>query len=63
MLSNNFVFVLALTPLVSAHGKVTVVTGNAGGNGTALGIRGGVVPGTGPNSKVNPSALFSATLS
>lgn len=52
MLSNLFLFALALSPLVSAHGKVTVVTGNAGGNGTALAIQGGVVPGTGPNSKV-----------
>jgi hypothetical protein len=52
MLSNLFLFALALSPLVSAHGKVTVVTGNAGGNGTALAIRGGVVPGAGPNSKV-----------
>jgi hypothetical protein len=58
MFSNIFVFVLAITPLVSAHGKVTVLTGNAGGNGTALGIRGGIVPGAGPNSKVHPVVSF-----
>jgi hypothetical protein len=29
---------------VSAHGKVAVVQGDAGGNGTALGIIGGIVP-------------------
>ncbi|KAF2466559.1 uncharacterized protein BDR25DRAFT_306080 [Lindgomyces ingoldianus] len=40
---------LAASPLVAAHGKVAVVQGNAGGNGTALGITGGIVPGTGRN--------------
>jgi hypothetical protein len=55
MLSNLFFLALALTPFVSAHGKVTVVTGDAGGNGTALAIKGGIVPGTGPNSKVSPA--------
>lgn len=42
---------LAVAPLVSAHGKVAVVTGDLGGNGTALGIKGAVVPLTGPNYK------------
>lgn len=32
------------------HGKVVYVRGDLGGNGTALGIIGNVVPGTGPNS-------------
>ena len=54
MLSRLFTLALALTPLVSAHGKVAVVQGNAGGNGTALAIKGAIVPGTGPNSKVRP---------
>jgi hypothetical protein len=36
---------------VSAHGKVAVVQGDAGGNGTALGIIGGIVPGYGPNDE------------
>jgi hypothetical protein len=40
---------LAATPLVAAHGKVAAVQGDAGGNGTALGIIGGVVPGPGRN--------------
>ncbi len=53
MLSKAFILTLALTPLVSAHGKVVSVTGNAGGNGTALGIKGGVVPGAGSNGKVS----------
>lgn len=53
MLSHIQTIVLALvaTPLVSAHGKIAVVTGDLGGNGTALGIRGGVVAGAGPNYK------------
>ena len=55
MLANIvFTLTLALAPLASAHGKVAVVQGNAGGNGTALAIKGGVVPGAGPNSKVRP---------
>lgn len=46
------VLILALSAasMVSAHGKVTVVTGNAGGNGTALGINGAVVPQFGKNA-------------
>lgn len=42
---------LSAAPFVAAHGRVDVVTGDAGGNGTALGITGGNVPLTGPNSK------------
>lgn len=42
---------LLASPLVSAHGKVAVVTGDLGGNGTALGIKGAVVAGAGTNSK------------
>ncbi|RKU46451.1 hypothetical protein DL546_007215 [Coniochaeta pulveracea] len=51
MFSKLFVLALAASPLVAAHGKVAVVTGDAGGNGTALAIKGAVVPGPGPNSK------------
>ncbi|KAA8569681.1 hypothetical protein EYC84_001275 [Monilinia fructicola] len=42
---------LVLSPLVTAHGKIAIVTGDLGGNGTALGIKGAVVPGAGPNSE------------
>ncbi|KAK3298825.1 uncharacterized protein B0H64DRAFT_429951 [Chaetomium fimeti] len=52
MLYNIFILALTLVTLVSAHGKVIVVTGNAGGNGTALGILGGVVPNASPNLRV-----------
>jgi Egh16-like virulence factor len=46
--------VLVGSDLVAAHGKVAVATGDAGGNGTALGIQGGVIPGAGPNKKTEP---------
>jgi len=48
--STLFLSTFALVPLVSAHGKILSVTGNAGGNGTALGIRGGIVPSSGGNA-------------
>ncbi|CAN8098584.1 unnamed protein product [Discula destructiva] len=52
MLANAIIlFVLAASPLVTAHGKVAAVVGDAGGNGTAVGIQGAVVPGKGSNSK------------
>ncbi|KAH7138163.1 hypothetical protein B0J11DRAFT_500404 [Dendryphion nanum] len=50
MLTSLFLPTLALfTPLIHAHGKVVSVRGNVGGNGTALGIIGNIVPGTGSN--------------
>lgn len=52
---------LVASPLVAAHGKVSVVTGDAGGNGTALGIQGAVVPGAGSNSKTEvDTTVFSS---
>lgn len=59
MLSKTFLLALAAAPFVAAHGKVATVTGDAGGNGTALAIQGGVVPGPGPNRKVNITDSFS----
>ncbi|KAK8069169.1 cell surface protein [Apiospora phragmitis] len=50
MYCKTFIFALAASPLVAAHGKVAVVQGDAGGNGTGLGIMGGVVPGPGRNA-------------
>ncbi|KAG9244518.1 hypothetical protein BJ878DRAFT_505866 [Calycina marina] len=51
MLTNTFiVLALSVAGIVSAHGKVSVVTGNAGGNGTALGIKGASVARFGKNS-------------
>ncbi|KAK0716935.1 hypothetical protein B0T26DRAFT_648343 [Lasiosphaeria miniovina] len=62
MLSKAFILALAVVPFVSAHGKVAVVTGDAGGNGTALGIKGGIVPGPGPNSKTEvDTTVFGST--
>ncbi|KAK9780811.1 hypothetical protein AB5N19_07286 [Seiridium cardinale] len=51
MYTKSLLLALAAAPLVFAHGKVAVVAGDAGGNGTALGIMGAVVPGPGPNKK------------
>lgn len=51
MIAKTLLLALAAAPLVAAHGKVAEVTGDAGGNGTALAIQGGVVPGPGPNKK------------
>ncbi|OIW35660.1 cell surface protein [Coniochaeta ligniaria NRRL 30616] len=62
MFSKLIVLALAISPLVAAHGKVAVVTGDAGGNGTALAIKGAVVPGPGPNSKTEvDTTVFSST--
>lgn len=54
--------ILALVASVSAHGKIAVATGDAGGNTTALGIQGGVIPGAGPNSKTEKdTTIFKKT--
>lgn len=45
---------LIAAPLVAAHGKIAVATGDLGGNGTALGIQGGVIPGPGANKVTEP---------
>ncbi|KAL2067826.1 hypothetical protein VTL71DRAFT_15924 [Oculimacula yallundae] len=49
MFTKIVLIALAASPLVIAHGKVAVVAGDMGGNTTALGIMGGVVPGPGRN--------------
>ncbi|RDW87220.1 hypothetical protein BP5796_02914 [Coleophoma crateriformis] len=41
---------LSTASMVSAHGKILAVTGDAGGNGTALGIKGASVATFGANS-------------
>ncbi|KAH6680587.1 hypothetical protein B0J14DRAFT_578956 [Halenospora varia] len=50
MLSKFILAALVASPLVAAHGKIAVMTGDAGGNTTGLGIQGGVVPGPGKNA-------------
>ncbi|TAQ88773.1 hypothetical protein B7494_g2939 [Chlorociboria aeruginascens] len=48
--------------LVTAHGKIAVITGDQGGNTTALGIQGAIVPGAGPNSKTEvDTTVFKST--
>lgn len=45
----QIILALATASVVNAHGKIAVVTGDLGGNGTALGIKGAIVPGAGQN--------------
>lgn len=58
--NTNFLLMalIAAAPLVSAHGKVAVTTGNLGGNGTAFGIEGGVIPGAGENYQTEPEYVL-----
>ncbi|TVY49073.1 hypothetical protein LOCC1_G001368 [Lachnellula occidentalis] len=49
MFTKIIIAALVASPLVAAHGKIAVMTGDAGGNTTGLGIQGGVVPGPGSN--------------
>src|SRR5438045_6867422 len=51
---NVIAWALVAAPLVAAHGKIAIATGDQGGNGTALGIQGGIIPGAGPNSATEP---------
>lgn len=60
------IIALAAAPImVSAHGKISLVTGDLGGNGTGLGIQGAVVPGMGPNYKteVDTTVFWSKDIS
>lgn len=50
MFTKAFVYALAAASIVNAHGRIDVLTGDLGGNGTALGVKGAVVPGGGANS-------------
>lgn len=54
MFPKILLFALAASPFVAAHGKIAVATGDAGGNGTALGIQGAVIPGAGRNKVTEP---------
>ena len=46
----------------AAHGKIAVVQGDAGGNGTASGIQGGIIPGAGKNKVTEPdTTVFGST--
>ncbi|KAH6621964.1 hypothetical protein C7974DRAFT_214104 [Boeremia exigua] len=48
--------------LIAAHGKIAAVQGDAGGNGTAIGIQGGIIPGAGKNKVTEPdTTVFKRT--
>lgn len=49
---------LAAAPLVAAHGKVSVLTGDLGGNGTSLGVRGAVIAQEGPDYETEPDTTI-----
>jgi hypothetical protein len=56
--------ILFLVPLVAAHGKVAMMTGDAPGNPgntTGLAIQGAVVPGPGRNKVVSDEDVDSFT--
>jgi hypothetical protein len=58
MLSYIIACAVITAPLVAGHGKVTVFTGDLGGNGTALGIEGGVVATAGQNYQTEPDTTI-----
>ncbi|QKX61951.1 uncharacterized protein TRUGW13939_09107 [Talaromyces rugulosus] len=64
MYTQAILYALAIVPLVSAHGKIAVVTGDLGGNGTGLGIRGAAVAGAGPNylTEVDTTVFWSSDI-
>ncbi|KAJ8069367.1 hypothetical protein OCU04_003021 [Sclerotinia nivalis] len=45
------IVIAAIIPFVAAHGKIAVLSGDAGGNTTGLGIQGAVIPGAGTNKQ------------
>lgn len=49
---------LAAASCVNAHGRMDVLTGNLGGNGTALGVKGAVIPGGGANYMTEPDTTI-----
>jgi hypothetical protein len=58
MFTQAIILALASASVVNAHGKIAVVTGDAGGNGTALGIQGDVIPGGGANYMTEPDTTI-----
>ncbi|KAK6216271.1 18S rRNA (guanine1575-N7)-methyltransferase [Pestalotiopsis sp. IQ-011] len=58
MFSHVLVSALIAAPLVAAHGKVSVFTGDKGGNGTALGIKGNSIANVGQNYQTEPDTTI-----
>lgn len=54
MFTKTLVLALAVAVSVSAHGRIDVVVGDKGGNGTALGVQGAIIPGGGANYMTEP---------
>lgn len=58
MYTHSLLYALAAAAIVNAHGRIDVVTGDAGGNGTALGVKGAVIPGGGQNYMTEPDTTI-----
>jgi hypothetical protein len=58
MFSQALLCALAAASVVNAHGRMDVLVGDAGGNGTALGVKGAVIPGGGPNYMTEPDTTI-----
>ncbi|RDW77822.1 cell surface protein [Coleophoma cylindrospora] len=54
MFMQTFVSALVAASMVSAHGRMDVLVGDLGGNGTALGVQGAIIPGGGANYMTEP---------
>ncbi|KUJ15177.1 cell surface protein [Mollisia scopiformis] len=58
MFTQAFLLALAAASVVNAHGRMDVLTGDLGGNGTALGVKGAVIPGGGANYETEPDTTI-----
>ncbi|KAF3022586.1 hypothetical protein E8E14_013438 [Neopestalotiopsis sp. 37M] len=58
MFTQIFISALISAPLVAGHGKVTVFSGDKGGNGTALGIKGASIANVGQDYQTEPDTTI-----
>lgn len=58
MFSQTLLLALAAASMVHAHGRIDVVVGDAGGNGTALGVKGAAIAGGGANYQTEPDTTI-----
>jgi len=58
MFTKTILCALAVVSGVAAHGRMDVLVGDLGGNGTALGVKGASIPGGGPNYMTEPDTTI-----
>jgi len=58
MFTSTVLCALVAASFVSAHGRIDVLVGDLGGNGTALGVKGASIPGGGPNYMTEPDTTI-----